>query len=150
MSESLYDHGLWYTVFQHRGCQVVPEDVCPLPVSWILPHSCNPTDFCYDVCNSLGRQWRKGMCFCQEQAGAAGIRPFRFQVIIYGIPHNSRKRKFSGYGCFLLCDQSPFSFPVNGMESKPGDVTTPKPRKKEQEENRPITCRNFAFFCCFP
>lgn len=36
----------------------------------------------------------KRMRFCQEQAGTAGIRPFRFQVIIYGIPYNSRKRKF--------------------------------------------------------
>ena len=150
MSESLYDHRLWYTVFQHRGCQVVPEDVCPLPVSWLLPHSCNPTDFCYDVCNSLGGQWRKRMRFCQEQAGTAGIWLFRFQVIIYGIPYNSRKRQLSGSVCFLLCDQYPFIFPVNGMESKSGDVTPPKPRKKEQEENRPIAGGNFAFFCRFP
>lgn len=48
MAEGLRDHRLRHPVFQHGGCQVVPEDVGALPAAGLLPY---PGSFKY-LCNN--------------------------------------------------------------------------------------------------
>ena len=86
------------------------------------------------------------MCFCQEQAGAAGIRPFRFQVIIYGIPHNNRKPKQAGPKREKPVQENPAQLNTKEIKKEEtNNVSNPIRAAGQRAEYRALLLKNIEY-----